>query len=399
MCLLDYFKPSGWNEQLECVELTCFKGPDAAADVATFFSMNIVIGRFAAIMDATLNSRSGKRFFKAPKTGAVSSKGRTKDPISGKAIDNVEPESASMGNPMYEFDFASAWDDFAGTTAADQCSKCFVCKVIFWPHSNPIMLHTHYIQVTSSPHGSVCAWRQTLDPNQVPELRLLWWLIASIGSLISPSNFATYAGNVTDNCQTNGSWYIDACGPWGAELLPYKSWRSGGYTAAIAEMDTRIFDAYAAGVIDLNARIGAGRDATFAEFVQAAHQWQSVDPLNMRERALAFVYHSCRNMRAEARENGLVYDTPERYHSLESGSVGRTSSHFLYDTSVPRSNTCGYTHIHTRTHARTRLPQTGAVASSTRSSPTRAGGCTTWATSLPRAARTRCSARRTRSSA
>jgi hypothetical protein len=128
MCLLDYFKPSGWDEQLECVELTCFKGPDAAADVATFFSMNIVIGRFAAIMDATLNSRSGKRFFKAPKTGAVSSKGRTKDPISGKAIDNVEPESASMGNPMYEFDFASAWDDFAGTTSADQCSKCFVCK-------------------------------------------------------------------------------------------------------------------------------------------------------------------------------------------------------------------------------------------------------------------------------
>ena len=128
MCLLDYFKPSGWSEQLECVELTCFKGPDAAADVATFFSMNIVIGRFAAIMDATLNSRSGKRFFKAPKTGAVSSKGRTKDPISGKAIDNVEPESASMGNPMYEFDFAGAWDDFAGTTSADQCSKCFVCK-------------------------------------------------------------------------------------------------------------------------------------------------------------------------------------------------------------------------------------------------------------------------------
>jgi hypothetical protein len=128
MCLIDYFKPSGWSEQLECVEMTCFKGPDAAADVATFFSMNIIIGRFAAIMDATLNSRSGKRFFKAPKTGAVSSKGRTKDPISGKPIDNAEPESASMGNPMYDFDFAGAWDDFSGTTASDQCSKCFVCK-------------------------------------------------------------------------------------------------------------------------------------------------------------------------------------------------------------------------------------------------------------------------------
>ena len=59
MCLLDYFKPSGWNDQLECVEETCFKGPDAAADLLVFFSLNIVIGRFTAIMDATLNSRSG----------------------------------------------------------------------------------------------------------------------------------------------------------------------------------------------------------------------------------------------------------------------------------------------------------------------------------------------------
>ena len=69
MCLLDYFKPSGWNDQLACVEARCFKGPDAAADLLTFFSMPIIIGRFTAIMDATLNSRSGKRFFKAPKAG------------------------------------------------------------------------------------------------------------------------------------------------------------------------------------------------------------------------------------------------------------------------------------------------------------------------------------------
>ena len=82
----------------------------------------------------------------------------------------------------------------------------------------------------------------------------------------------------------------------------------------------------------MNARIGAGRDSTFAQYVQAAHQWQSVDPENMEERALSFVYHSCRNMRAEALETGLVYDTPEKYHSLDSGSVGRTASHFLYDT-------------------------------------------------------------------
>ena len=151
-----------------CVENTCFKGPDAAADVATFFSMNIIIGRFAAIMDATMNSRSGKRFFKAPTAGAVSSKGRTRNPETGEVLDNKEPESAGMSNPMYDFDFAGAWDDFTPTTASDECSKCFTCKV--------------------------------------PELRFIWWLVASIASLISPSNFNTFAGNVTDNCQINGSW-------------------------------------------------------------------------------------------------------------------------------------------------------------------------------------------------
>jgi hypothetical protein len=179
MCLIDYFKPSGWNEQLECVENTCFKGPDAVADVSAFFSGNIILGRFAAIMDATLNSRTGKRFFKAPKSGAVSSKGRTRDPVSGKVLDNNEPESAGMSNPMYTFNLAGAWEDFVGTAAAEECGKCFACKV--------------------------------------PELRIVWWFVASIVSLVSEQNFNQFAGNVTDGCQTNGSFYIDACGPWGAE--------------------------------------------------------------------------------------------------------------------------------------------------------------------------------------
>ena len=294
MCLLDYFKPSGWNEQLECIENTCFKGPDAAADLLAFFSLKIVIDRFTAIMDATLNSRTGKRFFKPPKSGAFSSKGRVKDPVSGRVVDNNEPASAEAANPMYEFDFAGAWEDFIGTTGADECAKCFSCKV--------------------------------------PELRILWWFVASIGSLVSPSNFAQYAGNVTDNCQDNGQWYNNACGPWGTELLPYGQWLQGGYTAGIAQIDANIFDSYAASIIDLNERIGAGRDPFFAQYVQAAHQWQSVDPENMEERALAFIYHTCRNMRHEADENGLTYDQPQKYQDLDANSVARTSSQFMYDT-------------------------------------------------------------------
>ena len=294
MCALDYFKPSGWNEQLECVENTCFKGPDAAADLLAFFSLPIMIGRFTAIMDATLNSRTGKRFFKAPKKSKFTSKGRTKDPVSGRTVDNNEPESASMGNPTYEFDFAGMWEDFMGTISVDECASCFVCKV--------------------------------------PELRILWWFVASIGSLVSPSNFAQYAGNVTDNCQDNGTWYVNACGPWGAELLPYGQWLRGGHTAGVAQIDSNIFDSYAANIIDLNERIGAGRDPMFAQFVQAAHQWQSVDPANMEERALAFVYHTCRNMRHEAQENSLTYDQPHKYQDLDANSVARTSAQFMYDT-------------------------------------------------------------------
>lgn len=155
--------------------------------------------------------------------------------------------------------------------------------------------------------------------------------MASITSLVSPSNFAQYAGNVTDNCQTNGSWYLDACGPYGTERLPYSAWKRGGYTAGVAQIDTNIFDAYAASVIDLNERLGAGRDPFFAQYVQAAHQWQSVDPENMEERALAFIYHSCRNMRHEAEESGLTYDQPEKYQDLDANSVARTSTQFMYD--------------------------------------------------------------------
>jgi hypothetical protein len=192
---------------------------------------------------------------------------------------------------------------------------------------------------------------------QVPELRILWWFVASIGSLVSPSNFAMYAGNVTDNCQTNGSWYIDACGPHGAELLTFGWWKRGGYTAGIAQIDSNIFDSYAALIIDLNERIGAGRDPFFAQYVQAAHQWQSVDPENMEERALAFVYHSCRNMRHEAGENGLTYDQPEKYQDLDANSVARTSAQFMYDTYVLRNRTL--THSRTHTKSPLQIPSRG----------------------------------------
>jgi len=275
-----------------CVENTCFKGPDATADVATFFSMRIVIHRFVSIMDATLNSRSGKRFFNVPAPGSTTSKGRTRNPETNEVIDNKEPSGSDAGNPMYNFDFAGSFEDFAGTTASDECSKCFTCKV--------------------------------------PELRLVWWLFAATASLFSGQNFNTFSGNVTENCQRNGSFYIEACGPMGVEELPFPQWQKGGYSAGYSQMDARIFDSFAAEVIDLNTRIGSGTGNHFAQLVQAAHQWDSVAPDSMEQRAASLVYHFCRNMRHESATRGLTFDSPSEYFMVPTGSVEHTSAHFLF---------------------------------------------------------------------
>lgn len=165
----------------------------------------------------------------------------------------------------------------------------------------------------------------------MPELRLVWWLVASIASLVSEQNFNTYAGNVTDNCQTNGSFYLDACGPWGSEQLTFPQWKKRGYNAGVAQIDERIFDSFAAEVVDLNERIGAGRSSDFAQLVQAAHQWQSVSIDSVDTRALVFVFQMCKNMRIEAAEKGREVDTPSTYYQMAGGTVERTSSHFLYE--------------------------------------------------------------------
>ena len=280
MCVLDLFAPSGWNAQLECVEDTCFKGPSITTDLLVFTGVPIVLHRFTAIMDAMLNSRTGKRFSNGFKTGEFTTKGRTKDGITGTPIDNEEPETASGGNPINEFSLADDFADFLGTSASDKCAQCFVCKVIFG-NTQTQSHYTHDIQVTS-----------TLNPNQVPEVRLLWLLAASIGSLFSSSGFNTFTGNVTDHCLANGSWYADACGPRGAEALPYRQWRAGQYTAGFAQIDGRLFDVFAAFLIDMAEEAGPGNDALFAELVQAAHQWETVrEDEDLNEKAAVFVYH------------------------------------------------------------------------------------------------------------
>jgi hypothetical protein len=127
-CILDFFQPAGWLEQLKCIEATCFKGVDAVADMLVFWSMPVVLHRFTAVAEATLNSRTGKRFFQAMSGKGFSGVGRTTNPDTGETIDNAEPESAEFHNPMYEFEFADTFAEFLPTMGTDSCGACFVCK-------------------------------------------------------------------------------------------------------------------------------------------------------------------------------------------------------------------------------------------------------------------------------
>ena len=253
MCLLDLFAPAGWSQQLECVELTCFQGASITSDITVFYSLPIIMHRFTAIMDASLNSRSGKKFVKGPKAD-FTSVGKSTNPKTGVVVNNEEPEGAQAGNPTKEFSFADDFSDWIGTTAADECAQCFVCKV--------------------------------------PELRLIWLLIASIGSLFSGEGFNTFMGNVTDNCLANGSFYLNACGPRGSEDLTFPQWQLGGYTAGFAQIDARIFDSYAAEIIDMHDSGEMGTDERFGQLVAAARQWDEVhDESFTAGKAERLVYH------------------------------------------------------------------------------------------------------------
>ena len=305
LCVIDFFTPSGWNDQLRCVEERCFRGPNIVADMLVFTHLPVVLHRFTAIMEATLNSRTGKRFFGNPGPGTFTAKSRTIDPDTGRPIERTETESASMPNPMYEFDFADSFKELLPTMGAEQCGGCFNCK---WP-----------------------------------EIRLVWLLTASIGSLFSEQNVNEYRGNVTAHCLANGSWYTDACGPMGAELLPYPRWKERGYTAGFVEIDARIFDSYASTVIKRSREMGASSDEFFPELVQAARNWEAVrsdgDKILRGDfgdddaaKAAPFVYHMCRNHRHEAQARGLTYDTPHAYYDLAPGSIERITGQFLWDT-------------------------------------------------------------------
>ena len=321
-CIIDFFQPSGWTEQLSCVEKKCFKGTDAVADLLVFWSLPVLMHRFTAIMEATLNSRTGKRFFKVMSGQGFTSEGRTTNPDTGETLENTEPESASFSNPTYEFEFADQFASFLPTTGADKCGGCFVCK---WP-----------------------------------ELRILWLIVAGIASLVSPTNVAMFVGNVSQHCLTNGSWYERACGPWPTsgddtcarpvEQIPFQ------YDAGFHELDATIYDEFAATLIERSEEIGAAADDHFALLVEASHAWMQLRdsapydallqdaiqagrvpvgtefPTFEEPKAAAFTYHVCRVARYEAKKREQLYDSHNDYHLRAPGSIEALTNEFLFDT-------------------------------------------------------------------
>jgi hypothetical protein len=94
VCVFQMFSWQSWNEQLRCAEKKCFQGPDAAADLWIFISIPQVVERFGSILEATLNSRTGRKF-----TGGASFD------VGVSKLENVFPSLSASG-----------------------CTACFVCK-------------------------------------------------------------------------------------------------------------------------------------------------------------------------------------------------------------------------------------------------------------------------------
>ena len=61
MCMVDFFFPSGWGEQLRCADANCFTGPSAMNDLLIFTSVPVVLKQFGTILEVALNSGTGRR--------------------------------------------------------------------------------------------------------------------------------------------------------------------------------------------------------------------------------------------------------------------------------------------------------------------------------------------------
>lgn len=261
MCILNLFDSDSWLEQLSCAQVKCFQGPDGAADLLIFTSVPVILVHMTSVIEATVNSRTAKLFVGGNKK--ISSKGRTRDPATGKNIPIEEPENAA--DPKPDISFVKDVEDFFFSPETQSCADCFVCKV--------------------------------------PEMRAIWLAVATIASLASETNFYKFSGNVTDACMNNGSYYTLVCGPRGAgaEAIPFELWKNF-YTAGYSPLDPRIFDAFASEMHD------RGTETENAQAIAAGDAWLlRSKELPEEQQGAQFVYSMCRVMRES--DAGAEFDT------------------------------------------------------------------------------------------
>ena len=67
---------------------------------------------------------------------------------------------------------------------------------------------------------------------KVPEIRAIFFIVATLTQLFEQENFDGLFGNVTQKCMLNQSYLPShMCGPRGAEQLPFSQWKRMGFTA------------------------------------------------------------------------------------------------------------------------------------------------------------------------
>ena len=104
----------------------CFQGTNVLADMLVFIFVPVVMERFAHIVDATVNSRTGQRLFSGFTTGEFKTKGRTRNPDTGETLDNED--SSGKRNPLFEFSLADNFEQWVPTPGSETCAACFNCK-------------------------------------------------------------------------------------------------------------------------------------------------------------------------------------------------------------------------------------------------------------------------------
>lgn len=121
MCMVDFFFPSGWGEQLRCSERACFKGPSAMTDLLIFTSVPVVLNQFGTILEVTLNSGTGRRYTHSEPVVFRHSHSHTRGVGRGRFAGNFAYDAGG--------DIAGLLQSFYPSAALEDCTSCFKCKV------------------------------------------------------------------------------------------------------------------------------------------------------------------------------------------------------------------------------------------------------------------------------